>query len=217
MLTGPMASSVAVYLVFGGKFLAHDWNDIGFRHQRGALDSQFVEAGFRHVLRVGLQAGGSRRQFAFAITSLIEQETVLAEEIFDFSHARAQLLGFKLQQAFAGLGGVALGIEIGGLLLELLIFTFALKSLRGGALDLRGQSVDALIHFGEEQFDAIENRGCRSMSLFERGHAGGVLRGSAGRFLAALAAGGEGFLRFGNLTLELDTLIFESGDFGFAR
>ena len=123
------------------------------------------------------------------------------------------MLGLELQQAFAGLCGVALGFEIGGVLCQLLVFGFALQLFGGGGFDLRGKSVDALSHFGEQGLDALQNGGGRAVALFERGDAGGVLRSGLGRFLATQAQGRERFLSGGDLLFELDALQFQDSRF----
>ena len=101
-------------------------------------------------MRVGLQLGGGGGQFAATVARLIEQQAAVAQEFIDFGEAGAELFGFKLQQAFASLRGIALGFEVGGVLRELFVLRFALQLFRGGGFDLRGQRVDALAHFGEQ-------------------------------------------------------------------
>ena len=76
-------------------------------------------------------------QFAAAVASLIEKQPAVAQEFVDFGETCAQLFGFKLQQAFASLGGVAFGLKVGGVLRQLQVFGFALQFFRGGCLDLR--------------------------------------------------------------------------------
>jgi hypothetical protein len=49
-----LGAHVAVELVFGGELFAGDRFRVRVRHQRKALDAEFVQAGFGHVLRVGL-------------------------------------------------------------------------------------------------------------------------------------------------------------------
>ncbi len=90
------------------------------------LYAQFVQAGFGHVLRVGLQFGRGCRELAAPITSLIEQLARIAQSIFDLRQPGAHLFGFKLQQAIASLGGIALSFEFFQLSDHLLIFGFAL-------------------------------------------------------------------------------------------
>ena len=211
-----LGAHVAVELVFGGELFAGDRSQSCVGHERGALDAQFVEAGFGHVLRVGLKLGGGGGQFAAAVASLIEQQAAVAQEFVDFGEAGAKLFGFELQQAFAGLRGVALGFEVGGVLRELLVFGFALQLFGGGGFDLRGQRVDALAHLGEQRLDALQDGGGRAVALFERGHAGGMLRSRLRRFFAALAQSGQRFLRGGDLLFELDALQFQDFDFGLA-
>ena len=114
-----------------------------------------------------------------------------AQEFVDFGEAGAELFGFELQQAFAGLRGVAFGFEVGGVLRELLVLGFALEFFGGGGFDLRGQRVDALSHLGEERLDALQDGGGRAMALFERGYAGGVMGCGLGGFFTALAESGQ--------------------------
>ena len=145
-----LAAHVAVELVFGGEFVAGDGDERGVFQKNRAFDAEFVQASFGHVLRVGLQLGGGGGKFPAAVASLVEQLAAGAQEFVDFGEAGAELFGFELQQAFAGLRGVALGFEIGGVLRELFVFGFALQFFCGGGFDLRGQRVDPLVHFGEE-------------------------------------------------------------------
>ena len=90
------------------------------------------------------------------------------------------MFGFKLQQAFTGLRGVAFGFEVGGVLRELFVLGFALQFFGGSGFDLRGQGVDAFAHLGEKRFDALQHGRGRAVTFFERGYAGGVLRSCLG-------------------------------------
>ena len=54
------------------------------------------------------------------------------------------------------------------------------------------------------------------MTLFKRGHAGGVMGCGLRGFFAALAEHGEGFLRRGDLLFEAEALLFENRDFRLA-
>ncbi len=193
------------------------WFECGVCHQRGALDAEFVDAGLGHVLRVGFELGGSGGQFSAPVASLIEQQAAVAQEFVDFGQAGAQLFGLELQQSFAGLGRVALGFEVGGMLRQLLVLSFALQLLSGGAFDLRSQCVDALAHLGEQGFDALQNRCGRAVTFFERGHAGGVLRSGLRRLFTALAQCRQRFLCGGNLLFELQALQFQRLDLRLSR
>ena len=62
----------------------------------------------------------------------------MAQKFIDFGQAGAQLFGFKLQQAFASLCGIAFGFEIGGVLSQLSIFRFPLQLFSGCGFNLRG-------------------------------------------------------------------------------
>ena len=106
-------------LIAGREFLAGDENDRGIGEQGVAFDSKFVQASFCQVRGVGLQLGGGCLQLAAAVAGLIEKLAGVAEKLVDFGEAGPELIFFKLQQAFASLACVALGCEVGGLLLEL--------------------------------------------------------------------------------------------------
>jgi len=114
-------------LVRGGELVAGDYGQCGVGEQNGTFDAQFVEASLRHVFCVGLQLGGGGAEFAATVASLVEQQPAVAQEVIDFDQARPNLLGFKLQQSFARLPGIALGFEVRSLLFELLVLGFALQ------------------------------------------------------------------------------------------
>ena len=78
MLTGPMAVEARAHLAVesGLRRPAARRATIGMvvsAISSCALHAQFVQAGLRHVLRVGLQLGRGRRQFAAAVARLVEQ------------------------------------------------------------------------------------------------------------------------------------------------
>ena len=126
--------------------------------------------------RIGLKLGRGRRQFAPAVTGLIEQQAAIAQQFVDFCQPSAYLFGLKLQQPFARLGSVALRFEVAGLLRQLLVLRFALQFFGGGAFDLRGQRVHAFSHLGDQGFDALQHARRRTVTLFECGDPGSMFR-----------------------------------------
>jgi SAM-dependent methyltransferase len=97
-----------------------------------------------------LELGCGGGQVAAAIARLIEQLASVAQEFVYFGEAGAELFGFELQQTFAGLRGVALGFEVGGVLGELFVLRFPLEFFCSGRFDLLVQRVHALAHLGEQ-------------------------------------------------------------------
>ncbi len=118
-------------------------------HQRRSLDSKFVQAGLGHVHGIGLQLRRGRLQFTAPVACLIQKLAGVAQQFIDLSQSRAELIFFKLEQAFAHLAGVALGFEISGLLFEMGVFRFPLQLLGRRGFNLGGKSVQSLTHFDE--------------------------------------------------------------------
>ena len=100
------------------------------RHQFVALHAEFVQAGLGHVLRIGLQLGRSCRKLGAAVARLIEQLAGVVQRLIDFRQPGAYLFGLDLQQAVAGLAGIALGIEIHQVDGEFLVLGLALAVSR---------------------------------------------------------------------------------------
>ena len=221
MFTGPMASKfrahLAIRLIAGGQFVAGDQNQRGIGEQSGALDSQFVQASFRHVHGVGLQLGRGRLQFAAAVAGLVEQLAGVAQKFVDLREPGAELVFFELQQPLPRLAGIAFGREVGGLLFELEILRFALHLFGGGRFDLRGERMQPLVHLGEQGFDAREHRSRRAMALLKRRYARHALRTGLRRIFAALAQYAERFLSDGDLLFELRASLFQQRRFPSCR
>ena len=121
----------------------------------------------------------------------------------DFGEASAELIFFELQQPLARVARVAFGREIGGLLLELKIFGFALQLFGDGSVNLRGESMEALADFAEQGIDASEDGGCGAVALFERRYPGHALRTRLSRIFAPPAQDSQKFLGFCDLLFEL--------------
>src|SRR6202030_898442 len=108
-------------------------------------------------------------------------------KVVDFAEAGAELLRFELQEPFTRVRGVALGCEVSGPLLQLLVLSFALQFFSGGRVDLRSQRVHALVHFREKRVDALQYRGRGTVALFKGTDPSGVLRGRLRCFFTPLA------------------------------
>ena len=107
------AAHFAIGLVFNDELFAGRNRDGRIRHEFMALHSEFVQAVFSHVLRVRLQFGGSRAQFAAMVARLIQHLAGTAQALINFGQACSDLLGLELQQAIPCLTGITLGLEIG--------------------------------------------------------------------------------------------------------
>ena len=118
-----------------------------------------------------MQLGGGGLQFTAAVASLVEKLAGAAQEFVDFSKSGAELVFFELQQPLASLASVALGCEVGGLLLELEILGFALQLFCGSGFDLgRRACTRSLISPNRESMrpsTAVAER-CRSSSAATR-------------------------------------------------
>src|ERR1700683_4691514 len=166
--------------------------------------------------RVGLQLGGGSLQFAAAVAGLVEKLAGAAQKFVDFRKAGAELVFLELKQAFPRLARVALGLEVGGLLLEMKVLGFSLQSLCRGGFDLGDESLKALAHFTEQQLNPSEDGGSRTMAFFQcrnPGHAPGT---GLGRVFATLSHYAERFLSRCDLLLQLSSSLFEEGDFRLA-
>ena len=168
----------------------HD-GDGDVRHQFIALNAEFVQAGFGHVLRVGLQLGRGRGKLGATVARLVEQLAGLVQRLVNFRQAGTHLFRLDLQQAVAGLAGIALGIEIHQPDGDLLVLGLALQFLRGRRFDLQPQRYHPLDHFGDQQFDALQAGGRAAMPFFERRHPGQSLRRVLRGLVAPLAQAGQ--------------------------
>ncbi len=74
---------LAIRLIASCEFVAGDEVDCGVGEQSGALESEFVQAGFRHVHGVGLQLGSGGLKLAAPVASLVEKLTGVAQEFID--------------------------------------------------------------------------------------------------------------------------------------
>jgi len=208
-----LGAHFAIRLIAGRKFVAADAGDCGIGQQGGTLDAQLVEASFRHVRVVSLQLGGGGLQLAAAVAGLIKQFGGRCGEARRSPSSGRAVDLFKLQQALPRLTGIALGVVVGGLLLELKVLGFALQLFSGRRFDLRNQSMDALVHFDEQRVDASEYGSGGAMALLESRNPSHALRTGLCRIFPTLTQHAERFLSCRNLLLELNASLFECGNF----
>ena len=184
----------------------------GVRHQFVALDAEVVQAGFGHVLRVGLQLGRARRKLGAAVARLVEQLAGLVQGLINLGQASPHLFRLDLQQAVAGLAGVALGIEVHHADGDFLVLGFAPQFLGRPGLDVQPQRHYALDHFRNQGIEALEPNRCAAMTLFERSHAGQTLRSVLRGLIAARAHPGQLFVAGGCEMLQFDALLLSLGN-----
>jgi hypothetical protein len=164
-----------------------------------------------------LELGGGSGEFTTAVASLIEQEAGGTQGFVDFAEAGADLFGFHLEQAFAGLTGVLLSVEVEELIGEELILILTLNLLGGGGVDLRAEYVDPLTHLGDEGLDTLKDGGGGAVAFLESRDASDVLRGVLGGEIAALLQEGESRQACLHAAFEFSAPVFGGGDVGFAR
>jgi hypothetical protein len=169
-----LGAHVAVETDRSGEFVAGD-EESGVGHERGARFR--VRSGrFRTCIAHRIELGGGGlivhrggRGPDRAAGGLLRRSSSISER-------RARSCSFRIAAGLREPGRRCARLRVGGVLFELFDFGFALQLFGGGGFDLRGESVHALAHFGEEGLDALEHGGGGAVALFERGHAGHVLR-----------------------------------------
>ncbi len=127
------------------------------------------------------------------------------------------MLGFELQQAFAGFSSVALGFELHQLLGQLYVLVLPLRDFGARRFHLSLQSARPLPHFENERFDALKQCGSRAVAFFESGDASGPLRCGFSGSVALAAQCSETILPGGKLQFELRPRLLDCGELRLPR